>query len=124
MVHIFSVHLIIISLAPFVLSQLDSDPEQYWRSSALVSFVSIAPVAYIGFFQLLPKTLKDFKNSLWQTIGTMTCSLSSLVTGLLTMYGTNASFWYCATLSLVLGTSLVMLVGLVLSFPIFDIRQK
>jgi hypothetical protein len=58
MVLIFSVHLIIISLAPFVLSQFDPDPEQYWRSCALVSFVSAAPVAYIGFFQLLSKTFK------------------------------------------------------------------
>ncbi|MFT6294946.1 MAG: hypothetical protein ACJATW_001224 [Glaciecola sp.] len=50
MVLIFSVHLIIISLAPFVLYQFDPVPERYWRSSALVSFVSTAPVAYIGLF--------------------------------------------------------------------------
>jgi hypothetical protein len=121
---IFSVHLIIISLAPFVLYQFDPVPERYWRSSALVSFVSTAPVAYIGFFQLLPKTLKDPKNFWWQTTGTMTCSILSFVTGLLTIYGTNACFWYCATLSLVLGTSLIMLVGLVLAFLIFDIHQN
>jgi hypothetical protein len=58
MVLIFGVHLIIISLAPFVLCQFDPDPERYWRSSALVSFVSIAPVAYIGFFSTTSKNFK------------------------------------------------------------------
>jgi uncharacterized membrane protein YgdD (TMEM256/DUF423 family) len=121
---IFSIHLIVISISPFLLYQLDPNPEQYWRSSALVSFVSGGVVAYISFVQLLPRVLKDSKNSWWQTISSVMCGSASVVTGIFTIFGNNASFWYSVTLSLVLGTCLIMLAGLVLSFPVFDIHRK
>ncbi|MGB1666651.1 MAG: hypothetical protein ACPHDP_03150 [Pseudohongiellaceae bacterium] len=38
--------------------------------------------------------------------------------------GNHPSFWYFATLALILGANLVMLAGLMLSFPIFDVHRK
>ena len=120
----FSVHLIIISIAPFVLYQLEPNSDQFLRWSAVVSFISSVVVAYISFFSLLPRTIRDPQNSWWQTVGSVGCGLGSLVTGVLTIVGDNASFWYSATLSLILGTCLIMFVGLVLSFPVFDVHLK
>lgn len=124
MVLMFSIHLIVISISPFVLSQLSPNSEQHLHYSAGVSFVSGGLVAYIGFVKLLPRTIKDPKNSWWQTLGSIASGTASIFTGVLTIIGNNALFWYSATLSLVLLTCLIMLAGLVLSFPVFDVHRK
>jgi len=48
----------------------------------------------------------------------------SLVTGWLAYAGNHPAFWYFATLALILGANLVMLSGLILSFPVFDVHRK
>lgn len=122
---LFSIHLIVISVLPVTLFQLDLDPspDQFWRWSAILSLASGAIVAYIGFLHLLPLTLRDDKNSWWQTIGVSTLGTMSMLTTALVIAGGNPVFWYMATLSLVLGASLTMLVGLILSFPVFDVHR-
>lgn len=120
---LFSMHLIVISVLPVALYQLDSGPDEFWRWSAMLSMASGTVVAYIGFLHLLPLTLRDDKNSWWQTISVSTLGTMSILTAALTIAGANPVFWYMATLSLVLGGSLTMLVGLILSFPVFDVHR-
>ena len=115
---LFSIHLVLLAIAPTVLFQLQPEGDHYWRWSALLSLCAGIIVAAIGFIRLMPTTINDPKNSWLQTISV------SLVTGWLAYASNHPAFWYFATLALILGANLVMLAGLILSFPIFDVHRK
>ena len=72
----------------------------------------------------MPTTINDPKNSWLQTISVTLLGTVSLVTGWLAYASNHPAFWYFATLALILGANLVMLAGLILSFPIFDVHRK
>ena len=115
---LFSIHLVLLAIAPTVLFQLQPEGDHYWRWSALLSLCAGIIVAAIGFIRLMPTTINDPKNSWLQTISV------SLLTGWLAYASNHPAFWYFATLALILGANLVMLAGLILSFPIFDVHRK
>ena len=115
---LFSIHLVLLAIAPTVLFQMQPEGDHYWRWSALLSLCAGIIVAAIGFIRLMPTTINDPKNSWLQTISV------SLVTGWLAYASNHPAFWYFATLALILGANLVMLAGLILSFPIFDVHRK
>jgi len=121
---LFSIHLVLLAIAPTVLFQLQPEGDHYWRWSALLSLCAGIIVAAIGFIRLMPTTINDPKNSWLQTISVTLLGTVSLVTGWLAFAGNHPAFWYFATLALILGANLVMLAGLILSFPIFDVHRK
>ena len=121
---LFSIYLILVALTPIALFQLQLEEEQYWRWAALLSLFIGVIVAVIGFSSLLPPTIKDSKNSWFQTITVTVLGTGSLMTSWLAYAGHHPAFWYFATLASILGANLVMLVGLILSFPVFDVHRS
>ena len=120
---LFSMHLIFLSVLPLVTSQLSPDDEQFWRYSAIGSLVSVVAMGYIGFVVLLPKILRDEKKSWSQLIISGTFATLGLGTNIWIVFSATPSFWYMGTLALMLAATLVMVVGAVLSFPIFDAHE-
>jgi len=120
---LYSMHLVVLSVLPLVLYQLTPGDVQFWRSSALLALVSVCLVNYQALFIILPKVISDPKNSWLQTISVIGFSTASVITGVLTIFLDNPAFWYMITLTLVLASALAMVIGLVLSFPVFDVHR-
>jgi hypothetical protein len=116
---LFSTHLIVLGILPLVFSQLKLEEGQYWRYSALGSLTSVCTIHYFSFV-LLPGVLRDPKQSWTQT--SLTIVFSSLGTGtnVWVIFSKEPSFWYISALALFLAATLVMVIGVVLSFKIFD----
>jgi hypothetical protein len=86
---LFSIHLVLLAIAPTVLFQLQPEGDHYWRWSALLSLCAGIIVAAIGFIRLMPTTIKDPKNSWLQTISVTLLGTMSLVTGWLAYAGNH-----------------------------------
>lgn len=121
---LFSMQLLVLSVLPIVFHHLDPENGAYWRYSATGSLATAAVVAYIGLFDQMPKVLRDPKNSWPQTVGVTTSGLASIATSVLTLTQNNPAFWYFATIALMLAGTLTMIIGLVLSLPVFDVHRK
>ena len=121
---LFSMHLIVLGILPLVFYQLAPEDGQFWRYSALGSLVSVSAIGYIGFVILLPRILRDSKKSWPQLIYSGTFATLGLGTNVWIIFCKEPSFWYMATLALILAATLVMVVGGVLSFPIFDSHES
>ncbi len=121
---LFSMHLIVLCILPLVFYQIEPNHAQFWRYSALGSLVSVGVVGYVGFVVLLPKILRDSKKSWPQLILSGTFATFGLVSNVWIIFCKEPSFWYMVTLALILGATLVMVVGGVLSFPIFDVHES
>ncbi len=119
---LFSTHLIVLGILPLVFYQLAPEGGQFWRYSALGSLVTVSAISYIGFFVLAPTVLRDPKKSWPQLILSATFATLGLGTNVWIIFSTEPSFWYMVTLALFLAATLVMVVGGVLSFPIFDVH--
>jgi len=117
---LFSTHLIVLGILPLVFYQLAPEDGQFWRYSALGSLVSVSALVYVGFVVLLPRILRDSKKSWVQLIFSGTFASLGLGANVWVIFSTESSFWYVATLALFLGATLVMVIGAVLSFQIFD----
>lgn len=124
MVLMFSILLIVGSIAPLIISQSNLDTDQIWHWSSIAFLVSSSIVAYVAIFDMLPRTLRDPKQSWWQTLGSLVLGSASVLTALAAIFTSNPVFWYMSTLALVLGVCVIMLAGLVLSFPVFDIHRE
>ena len=120
----FSMHLVVTSVLPLVTYQLVPDEGAFWRYAAMVSLITASILGCIGLFDQLPKVVKDPKNEWTQTIAVSTCGFMSIATGILAILRDNPAFWYITTLALVLAGTLTMIMGLVLSFPVFDVHRK
>jgi len=121
---LFSMHLIVLGILPLVFYQLAPEGGQFWRYSALGSLVSVSVTGYIGFVILLPRILRDSKKSWPQLIYSGTFATLGLGTNVWIIFSEAPSFWYMVTLALVLAATLVMVVGVVLSFPIFNSHES
>lgn len=121
---LFSTHLIVLGILPLVFYQLVPEDGQFWRYSALGSLVSACTISYIGFFVLAPIVLRDSKKSWPQLILSATFSTLGLGTNVWIIFSNDPTFWYIATLALILAATLVMVVGVVLSFSIFDVQES
>ena len=121
---LFSTHLIVLGILPLVFYQLEPEDGQFWRYSAQGSLVSVFAIVYIGFVVLLPRILRDSKKSWFQLISSGTFATLGLGTNIWIIFSKEPSFWYMATLALILAATLVMVVGTVLSFPIFDVHRS
>lgn len=121
---LFSTHLIVLGILPLVFYQLVPEDGQFWRYSALGSLVAVGAVGYVGIFVLAPIVLRDPKKSWPQLIVAGTFSILGLATNVWIIFSSEPSFWYMATLALILGATLVMVIGGVLSFPIFDVHKS
>ena len=117
---LFSTHLIVLGILPLVFYQLEPEDGLFWRYSALGSLVSVFAVGYVGFVVLLPRILQDSKKSWAQLVSSGAFATLGLGTNVWIIFSKEPSFWYMVTLALVLAATLVMVVGGVLSFPIFD----
>ncbi|NKC01253.1 MAG: hypothetical protein GKR90_22530 [Pseudomonadales bacterium] len=121
---LFSTHLIVLGTLPLVFYQLVPENGQFWRYSALASLVTVSAVGYVGFLVLAPIVLRDPKKSWPQLILAAAFSTLGLCTNVWVIFSNEPSFWYVSTLSLILAATLVMVVGGVLSFPIFDVHES
>ena len=120
----FSVFVIVGAILPMVIYHTAPDYDRYWRLSSLVITPLSLVMAVIGTFYILPRTIRDTKNSWPQTLSSTACGYAGVSAIFFALFAQNAAFWYIAGLGLVLAGSLVMLVGLILSFPVFDILRK
>lgn len=121
---LFSMHLIVLGILPLVFYQLTPEDGQFWRYSALGSLVTVSAIVYVGILVLAPMVLRDPKKSWPQFILSATFSILGLVANVWIIFSNEPSFWYMATLALILAATLVMVVGAVLSFPIFDVHES
>jgi hypothetical protein len=119
---LFGTHLIVLGILPLVFYQLEPEGGQFWRYSAVGSLVSVSAVGYVGFVVLLPKILRDSKKSWLQLILSGTFAIQGFGTNVWIIFSKEPSFWYMVTLALILAATLVMVVGVVLSFPNFDVK--
>ena len=121
---LMSMQLIVLAVSPLVFYQVTPEGDLFWRYAAGAALISGALVAYISFFLIIPKVLKDPKNSWPQTIGGTVFGTASLVAVAVCILRDNPAFWYVAAMVLTLGASLFMVIGLILSFPVFDVHRK
>ncbi|MGI9325444.1 MAG: hypothetical protein ACR2PZ_09520 [Pseudomonadales bacterium] len=121
---LFSVHLIALGILPLVVYQLAPEDGQFWWHSALCSLVTAIAVAYLGLIVLLPRIIRDPKKSWIQLLLAGSFATSGLGTNVWIIFSEEPSVWYMATLALMLAATLVMVIGVVLSFPIFDVHSS
>jgi len=121
---LFSTHLIVLSTLPLVFYQLAPEDGQFWRYSALGSLVTVSAIGYVGILVLAPLVLRDPKKSWLQLFLAATFSTLGLCTNVWIIFSNEPGFWYMATLALILAATLVMVIGGVLSFPIFDVHES
>jgi hypothetical protein len=121
---LFSIHLIALGILPLVVYQLAPEDGQFWWYSALGSLVTASAVAYVGLIVLLPGILRDPKKSWPQLLLAGSFATCGLGTNVWIIFSEEPSVWYMITLALMLAATLVMVVGVVLSFPIFDVHRS
>jgi hypothetical protein len=117
---LFSTQIVVLGILPLVFSQLELEEGQYWRYSTLGSLFFLCVIAYLSFFILLPRVLQDPKQSWTQTIVASLFAISGMGTNTWIIFSQEPSFWYISTLALFLAATLVMVIGVILSFKIFD----
>jgi len=117
---LFSTHLIVLGILPLVFYQLAPEDGQFWRHSALGSLVSASALVYVGFVVLLPRILRESKKSWAQLVLSGTFASLGLGANVWIIFSTESSFWYVVSLALFLAATLVMVIGAVLSFQVFD----
>ena len=84
--------------------------------------ICVVGTGYVGLVVLLPRILRDSKKSWSQLIFSGTFATLGLGTNVWIIFSNEPSFWYITTLALILAATLVMVLGTVLSFPIFDVH--
>lgn len=112
------------AMIPLVLAQLTLEQDQLWRLSAVASITLLVPSAGILYIDVAPKALKDPKNPLLQAISIISVGTAGVLALFAAVFNSTPSFWYILALALFLGGCLIMVLGLVLSFPVFDVHRK
>ena len=121
---LMSIQLIGLAVFPIVFYQIVPEDGLFWRYAAGGALSTGAIVAYISFFLILPKVLIDPKNSWSQTISATVTGTASLVAGALSILSDSPQFWYVTAMALTLTACLAMVIGLILSFPVFDVHRN
>lgn len=117
---LFSISLIVLSLLPIVTSHRLEDSMHWWNQAAIGGSAISASTAFIAMTTCLLPVLRDPKNAWWQTIGVLVFGFGSVGAMGVAAFHSSPAFWYILSIELLLATTLVMVSGLVLSFPVFD----
>ena len=121
---LFSICLIVLSLLPIVTSQRFEDSKLWWNLAALGGSAIIAITAFIAMATCLLPVLRDPKNAWWQTIGVFVFGFGSVGSMGVAAFHPSPAFWYILSIELLLAATLVMVSGLLLSFPVFDVIRR
>lgn len=121
---LFSLHLLVLAVLPTVIYQIAPGADEFWRYSAIGASISFAIAAGISVFGELPRVLRDSKNSWVQTILSLVFGFASGGADIFAIWSGAPDFWYLLSMALALACTLTMVVGLVLSFPVFDVHRK
>lgn len=120
----FSMLLVVMSVLLIAFYHLVTQGDQFWHYAAIGSLIVSSLAAYINFFHVIPKVVKDPHNSWLQTISSLVFALGGSASLVLTLLRDNPAFWYFAAMTLTLAACLTMIIGFVLSFPVFDVLRK
>ena len=120
----FTVFLIVCAVLPLIVYQAVPDVNRFWKISAMFAATGSLAPAIIGFFFLNPAAVQDSKNSWKQTISVNIFGFAAAGAFIWSVFAQNSAFWYILAIGLLLAACLVMLIGLILSFPVFDVMRK
>lgn len=117
---LFSLSLILLALAPVLVETAGISGPRLWQVAAMMTMPLWLFSFIVGYFYLMPRVIRDEKNNWFQTILITLCGTAGFATAVMAIFSANAKFWYMLSLMLTLSGALVAIIGLILSFPLFE----